>query len=59
MTTPLHKVLKNMESFDLICLTRNSFNSIVSCQVQKKIYNIIIIYFFIYIYNNFHNDIIE
>ena len=39
MTTPLHKVLKNMESFDLICLTRNSFNSIVSCQVQKKIYN--------------------
>jgi hypothetical protein len=39
MTTPLHKVLENMESFDLICLTRNSFNSIVSYQVQKKIYN--------------------
>ena len=39
MTTPLDKILKNAESFDLICLTRKSFNSIVSCRVQKKIYN--------------------
>lgn len=35
MTTPLHKVLKNMESFDLICITRSSWTSMISCQVQK------------------------
>lgn len=35
MTTPLHKVLKNMESFDLICITRSSWTSTLSCQFQK------------------------
>ena len=35
MTTPLDKILKNAESFDLICITRRSWSSILSCQFQK------------------------
>jgi hypothetical protein len=35
-TTPLHNALKKIESFDLICLTRSSWTSTLSCQFQKR-----------------------
>jgi hypothetical protein len=35
MSKSLDKVLKKMESFDLICITRSSWTSMISCKVQK------------------------
>jgi hypothetical protein len=34
-TTQFNKIINKMESFDLICITRNAFMSSVSCVAQK------------------------